>query len=245
MFARRVAPAFISVCTFAACVAEKKVASVTNVTDTATKTVSGAAQVPADQGLRLRLVDTTETEEYPAYKVEVMLAGKVDTIPGVLTFDIPVVTADGLLHGPIYAMNGQYDGIYTYNPRTRALSRTPLPVDAAGWASEVHLSPDAAHIAYIGGDSTGSQGIVRSWPATVVVLRTMNALQAPSDFSFNQVWWVNPDSVEFSWHTDVGRETKPPSPRFPFIEIYASLSASRFTVDTLNEQPIFRTVGKH
>ena len=137
-------------------------------------------------------------------------------------------------------MDGVYAGIYSYNARSRALSRTPLPPDAARWDSEIKLSPDASHIAYIGGDSTGSQGIVRSWPAAAVVLTTMEAPQAPSDYSYNQVWWVNRDSVEFSWHTDLGRETKPTVPRFPFIAIYTSLPAKRFAVDTLEKQPNFR-----
>jgi hypothetical protein len=65
-----------------------------------------------------------------------------------------------------------------------------------------------------------------------------------SHHSYDQVWWVNLDSVEFSWHTDLGRDTKPSDPRFPFIAIYTSLPARRFTVDTLKEQPNFRTAGK-
>jgi hypothetical protein len=137
-------------------------------------------------------------------------------------------------------MAGEYEGIYSYDPRARTLSRTPLPPDAAGWSSEVKLSPDAAYIAYIAGDSTGWRGIVRSWPTTAVVFTTPSAPQAPSDYSFNQVWWVNRDSVEFSWHTDLGPQTKPSDPRFPFIAIYASLSGKRVRVDTLKEQPNFR-----
>jgi hypothetical protein len=248
----------------AACLTEKKVAPAIQAADTAVRVVSDSAsgparsppqnplQIPAqspgqiagDSALGLRLVDATETEEYYAYKVEVTLAGSVDTIPGVLTFDLPVATSDGVVHGPVYTMDGDYAGIYSYNPRTRTVSTIPLPRDAAGWASEVKLSPDASHIAYIAGDSTGWQGIVRSWPAAAVVLTTMKAPQAPSDHSYNQVWWVNLDSVEFSWHTDLGRETKPTDPRFPFIAIYASLPAKRFTIDTLQTQPNFRTASK-
>lgn len=259
--------ALMTVWTAAACIAEKKVASATSATDTAhttatstatastttTSTVttdttgkpaSDATLIATDQGIGLRLVDRTETEEYYAYKVEVTLAGRVDTIPGVLTFDIPVVTPDSVLHGPLYTMDENYAGIYSYDPRTRTLSKIPLPRDAAGWASEVKLSPDASHIAYIAGDSTGWQGIVRSWPAAAVVLATMKAPQAPSDHSYNQVWWVNRDSIEFSWHTDLGRETKATVPRFPFIAIYTSLAAKRFTVDTLEKPPNFRTPGE-
>ena len=263
-FRARLFVALTIVSALAACLTEKKVAPAIQTADTAVSLVSdstsGPAQIPAQNALQvpaqrpgqipadstvgIRLVDTTETEEYYAYKVEVTLAGRVDTIPGVLTFDIPVATSDGVLHGPLYTMDGNYAGIYSYDPRTRALSTIPLPRDAAGWASEVKLSPDASHIAYVGQDSTGSQGIVRTWPAAAVVLVTMKAPQAPSDHSYNQVWWVNLDSVEFSWHTDLGRETKPSDPRFPFIAIYTSLPARRFTVDTLKEQPNFRTAAK-
>jgi hypothetical protein len=268
----RLFAASVTACALVACIAEKKVASAidatdtalakpaaastattspaataTITTDTAAKPASAATVISNGQKIGLRLVDTTETENYYAYKVEVTFAGRVDTIPGVLTFYMPVVTSDGVLHGPIFTMDEHYAGIYSYGPRTRVLSDMPLPRDASGWDSEVKLSPDASHIAYIAdwGDSTGSRGIVRSWPAAAVVLTTMRAPQAPSDYSFNQVWWVSPDSVEFSWHTDVGPETKPPNPRFPFIAIFASLSGRRFTVDTLKDQPIFSTVGKH
>jgi len=263
-FRARLFVALTIVSALAACLTEKKVAPVIRAADTAVRLVSDSTsgpaqipaqsplqipaqsrgQIPADSTVGLRLVNKTETEEYYAYKVEVTLAGRVDTIPGVLTFDLPIATSDGVLHGPLYTMDGDYAGIYSYDPRTRAVSTIPLPRDAAGWASEVKLSPDASHIAYIAGDSTGSQGIVRSWPAAAVVFTTMKAPQAPSDHSYNQVWWVNPDSVEFSWHTDLGRETKPSDPRFPFIAIYASLPARRFTVDTLKEQPNFRTAAK-
>jgi len=217
---------------------------VTAAIDTATKVISDSATIRANQGISVRLVDRTETEEYPALKVEVKLAGRVDTIPGVLTLDTPVITPDGVLHGPNYTMDGEYAGIYSYDPRTRALSQIGLPTDAARWDSEVKLSPDAAHIAYIGGDSAGARGMVRSWPAAAIVLKTMQAPTPASDYSFNQVWWVNRDSVEFSWRVDLGPKTKPPEPRFVFVAVYASLAATRFAVDTLEGQPRLRNDGK-
>ncbi len=262
--------ASLSIGTASACISEKKVGAAISATDTtpsdtaatraATRSIRATRAeidtppnyvvdtvlIPTNQAIRIRLVDMTETEEFFAYKVEVRLAGRVDTIPGVLTFDLPVIAPDGLLRGPAYARDAHYAGLYAYDPGTRALSNIPLPSDAEGWASEVKLSPDGSHIAYIGGfgDSTGSQGIVRTWPEAKVVLMTMKAPQAPSDQSFDQVWWVNRDSVEFSWHTDLGPATKPSDPRFPFIAIYTSLRAKRFTVDTLTEQPNFRTAGR-
>ena len=263
-FRARLFVALTIVGTLAACLTEKKGAPAIQTADTAVSLVSdstsGSAQIPAQNQLQvpaqrpgqipadstvgIRLVDTTDTEGYYSYKVEVTLAGRVDTVPGVRTFDMPVVTPDGVLHGAAYAMDGPYAGIYFYDPRTRAVSKIPLPRDAAGWDNRVMLSPDASHIAYVGQDSTGSQGIVRTWPAAAVVLTTMKAPQAPSDYSFNQVWWVNRDSVEFLWHTDLGVETKPSDPRFPFIAIYASLPTRRFTVDTLEKPPNFRTAAK-
>ena len=256
--------AVVTVSILAACTSEKKPASAIQTTDTAakavsseiaatdstptvaaaidtaTKIISDSATIRADQGMGVRLVDTTETEEYPAMKVEVKLAGRVDTIPGVLTLDTPVITPDGALQGPNYTKDGEYSGVYSYDPRTRALSQIRLPADAARWDSEVKLSPDASHIAYIGGDSAGARGIVRSWPAAAIVLKTMQAPTPASDFSFDQVWWVNPDSVEFSWRVDLGPKTQPPAPRFVFLAVYASLPAKRFTVDTLQGQPRFR-----
>lgn len=199
-----------------------------------------AARVVGSQELGLRLVDTTETEQYPALKVEVTLAGRVDTIPGVLTFDLPGRSPDGVLHGPQYTLDGEYAGIYSYDPRNRAVSRTALPADAARWDSEVKLSPDATHLAYIGSDSTGSQGVVRTWPGAAVVLKTISAPQPGGDYSFNQVWWVNRDSVEFSWRFDLGPGY---DPRFRFIAVYISLPAKRFSVDTLMEQRNLRAAA--
>ncbi|HMJ19687.1 MAG TPA: hypothetical protein VK478_14990 [Gemmatimonadaceae bacterium] len=261
--------ASVSLWTLAACVPEKNVESAINTTDTlvateraartsttivaasstatdtGVKSVSGAVpRVPADQKVGMRLVDTVETDHYYASRVEVTFAGRVDTIPGVLTFDMPVVASDRALHGPNIDMEEHYVGIYSYDPRTRVLSNMPLPDDASGWASEVKLSPDASHIAYVGGDSTGDRGIVRSWPAAAVVFTTMSAPQAPSDYSYNQVWWVSSDSVEFAWHIDLGRETKPAVPRFPFIAIYASLTARRFKADTLEKPPNFQAAAQ-
>ena len=195
------------------------------------------------ESIGVRLVDTTETEEYSAYKIEVTLGGKIDTIPGVLTFDMPVITADGVLHGPIYTMDGEYRGIYSYEPRTRAISETPLPSDAARWDSEVKLSPDAAHIAYMGGDPTGEHGIIRTWPAAAVVLTTPSATGVPGDFSYNQVRWASRDSVAFSWRANVSPKTDGSELKIRFMRVYTSLSTRRFAVDTLQEQPNLRDDG--
>ena len=240
------------------CMAEKKVASGVQATDTlagrtatnvvASSTGSGnlapkpdsGATIQFDQEFDVQLVDSTDNEDYYFYRVQVTFAGRVDTIPGVRTFDLPVVTSDSVLHGAYYEMDGPGSGIYAYNPRTHAVSNTPLPRDAAGWDNRAMISPDAIHIAYVSQDSTGSQGIVRSWPAGAVVLATMKAPQAPSDYSFNQVWWVNRDSVEFLWHTDLGVDTKASDSRFPFLALYVQLPARRITVDTLEKAPNFR-----
>jgi hypothetical protein len=260
--------AVVIISTLAACTSEKKVASAIQTTDTVAKTVASeipptdsgppitapaetaskavpdSAHVPTYRGVSVRLVDTTETEQYRALKVEVSLAGRVDTIPGVLTFDTPVMTPDGALHGPNYTMDGEYAGIYSYDPRRRALSQIRLPADAARWDSEVKLSPDASHIAYIGGDSAGARGIVRSWPTAAIVLETGQAPTPPGDYSFNQVWWASRDSVEFSWRVDLGPKKRPPEHRFAFVVVYAPLAARRFAVDTLFEQPRLRNYEK-
>ena len=253
-------------CALAGCASEKKAESPTPVpgatvppSDTTPKPVADSARavsdhvaptaVPVDTStiaeapIDVRLVDRTQTDEYDAYKVEVKIGGKIDTIPGVLTFDMPVTTADGVLHGPIYTMDGEYRGIYSYEPRTRAISEIALPPDAARWDSEVKLSPDGAHIAYMGGDSTGEHGIIRTWPAVAIVLKTPSASGVPGDYSFNQVRWATRDSVAFSWRANVSPKIDGSELKIGFVRVYTSLSTRRFAVDTLQKQPVLRDEG--
>lgn len=193
----------------------------------------GGAPTPwPRESVSVSLVDTTETEEYRALKVEVTSPGGIDTIPDVLTFDRPVITRDGLLHGPTYTMDGDYRSIYTYNTRSRQVSHAPLPEDAMRWDSEVKLSPDGTHIAYIGSDSAGSRGIVRTWPTGSIVLGTKSAPQPGSDYSFNGVRWENPDSVEFSWRIVVRNYES-----MAFVRTGGSLSKGPSPLDTLDHQP--------
>lgn len=186
----------------------------------------------------VRLVDSTQTEQYIAVKVEVTSPGRVDTIPGVLTFDLPSRTIDGVLHGPIYTFEGEYDGIYSYHPITRAFTRRALP-DEVKWDSEVKLSPDAKHVAYIAGGPGGGRGKVLTWPGGEPVLETIAAPSPAGDFSFSQVAWATPDSVQFSWDVDFGNTARE-NGQFAFIAVYGSLRAKRQKTDTLREQPDFR-----
>lgn len=205
----------------------------------ASSTPQGAPVTPwPPESVSVRLVDTTATEEYSALKVEVRTPGRIDTIVGVLTFDRPVITADGLLHGPTYTMDGDYRGIYTYNTRSRQVSHAPLPDDAMRWDSEVKLSPDGTHIAYLGSDSAGSRGIVRTWPAGIIVLSTKSAPPPASDFSFNAVRWENPDSVKFSWR--IARYSAINEGRYEgtaFVLTGGSLTKGPSVLDTLDHQP--------
>jgi hypothetical protein len=203
-------------------------------------TLQGVAALNAwpAESVSVSLVDTTETEQYSALKVEVTSPGRIDTIPDVLTFDRPVITPDGLLHGPTYTMDGDYRSIYTYNSRSRQVSHAPLPNDAMRWDSEVKLSPDGTHIAYVGSDSVGSRGIVRTWPTTTIVLTTESAPQPAGDYSFNGVWWENPDSVEFSWRIDLHKTiNEGRDEATAFVLTGGSLSKGSSALDTLAQQP--------
>lgn len=214
---------------------------------TAKETVSAASSTPQGvvaltawpaESVSVSLVDSTETEQYSALKVEVASPGRIDTVPDVLTFDRPVITPDGLLRGPTYTMGGDYRSIYSYNTRSREVSHEPLPEDAKRWDSEVKLSPDATHIAYIAYDSAGSRGIVRTWPAGKIVITTKSAPQPAGDYSFNGVWWENPDSVEFSWRIDLHKTiNERRDEATAFVLTGASLSKGASPLDTLAQQP--------
>lgn len=212
--------------------------SASSSTENATPNAVVSVRAYPPDSVSASLVDTTETEQYRAFKVEVTSPRGVDTIPDVLTFDPPVVTPDGLLHGPTYTTGGDYRSIYSYNPRTRELSHEPLPEDARRWDSEVKLSSDATHIAYVGYDSTGSLGIVRSWPAAKIVLTTKSAPQPGGDYSFNAVWWETADSVEFSWRIDLHKTINDGRlEATAFVLTGGSLSKGPSPLDTLEQQP--------
>jgi hypothetical protein len=148
---------------------------------------SPAAVVPAAGGARgsgaavgVRLVDSAQTggelgmEEVVSYRVEVAAGARRDTLAGVRVQRVPVLAPDGAVHGVAVGPEGEAAGTFRFDPATRALARTPAPADASPFFSELTLSPDGRHVAYVAQESRPVArlwGAVRAWPGGRLVAR--------------------------------------------------------------------------
>ena len=177
-----------------------------------------AAVVPAAGGARgsgaavgVRLVDSAQMggelgmEEVVSYRVEVAAGARRDTLAGVRVQRVPVLAPDGAVHGVAVGPEGEAAGTFRFDPATRALARTPAPADASPFFSELTLSPDGRHVAYVAQESRPAArlwGAVRAWPGGQLVARADPAPGYPSDVNYNQVRWTGPDAYEVVYRVD-------------------------------------------
>jgi hypothetical protein len=129
---------------------------------------------------------------------------RADTIPDIVVSTRPGVTPDGVVYGVTTTHDGTLGKAYRYDPKTRHVSFVPLPKDVRGWNSEITISPDARHVAYIGEDSAGIFGIVRDWPSKTVVARTTPVEPWASDYYTDQVGWIDANRFEIFIRTPGG-----------------------------------------
>lgn len=155
----------------------------------------GPAAVPT-----VRLVDSipwaNELGEGVLRRVEVRGGGRVDTVPRVLTDDLPLVTAAGEVLGFAWEEDRIVDG-FVYDARTRRTRRLRLPGDFDSVFSAPALAPDGRHLAYavVPGDGT-AWAAVRSWPAGRLVLRSPAVEVPATDSPGNLSRWLSADSAE-------------------------------------------------
>lgn len=130
-------------------------------------------------------------------RVEVRIGSRVDTLPGVLTSELPVVSPESVLSGFAYEADG-ITAAYAYDARRRRFTWLRLPEDFNPYYSAPSISPDARHLAYVivPGNSTASAS-VRSWPGRRLVWRS-DTVQIPAtdarDLTLTR--WISPDSSE-------------------------------------------------
>jgi hypothetical protein len=174
--------------------------------------------VPAPGGARwsgaavgVRLVDSAQTggelgmDEVVSYRVEVAAGARRDTLAGVRVQRVPVLAPDGAVHGVAVGPDGEAAGTFRYEPATRALTRTPAPADASPFFSELTLSPDGRHVAYVAQESgpvVRLWGVVRAWPGGRLVARAAPAPGYPSDVDYGWVRWTGPDAYEVVYRVD-------------------------------------------
>jgi hypothetical protein len=154
------------------------------------------------------LIDPTEVEtevdSHTEARVEVTTPVRTDTIPGIVAETPPGVTPDGVVYGITVTHDGDLGKAFSYDSKTRELSFMPLPGDVRKWDSKFTISPDGRHVAYLGGDSAGSAGFVRTWPAMTLVARTPSAPAWASDYNLDQVRWTSANQFELFFRFPAG-----------------------------------------
>jgi hypothetical protein len=138
-------------------------------------------------------------------KVEVKFGSTTDTIPKLLTFLKPVVTNDEILHGIAMTDEGVANQGYDYDPRTKQLTRFPLPADINGSFAEIEINADARFVAYIAHtEAGGTWAVIRSWPSLKEVVRAASSEGYPSDVSYDQVKWLDPSRFQITYRIRSG-----------------------------------------
>jgi len=147
---------------------------------------------------RVQLVDSVAYDEGDGEtfrRVEVRTGVRVDTVPGVLTLELPLVVGSRLLG---FRYDGDTAGAFEYDLETRTVKRDSLPRDLHPFFSAPAFSPDGRHIAYVvvPGDETG-YAVARTWPGLELVWRSA-AVRVPATDAAggNQVRWLSPDTAE-------------------------------------------------
>ena len=149
---------------------------------------------------RVQLVDSVawedEADEGVLWRVEIRDGARVDTIPGVLTADRPLLLGGARLLG--FAAGDSGITAFEYDLGTRTVKRDSLPRDLHPFFSAPAFSPDGRHIAYVvvPGDETG-YAVSRTWPGLELVWRSA-AVRVPATDAAggNQVRWLSPDTAE-------------------------------------------------
>jgi hypothetical protein len=133
--------------------------------------------------------------EIPLYRVVVATAGTVDTVPGVLV-TCPAVRLDAAVVGfGIEPTDARAYG-FRYDIRTRQVARFDAPQDLRLPLSDVAISPDGRHMAYVTfpGDGSGV-GVIRTLQQNQVIQRTVPVTTGGGDTFSGAASWF--DSTHF------------------------------------------------
>lgn len=159
---------------------------------------SGATSDTARAALQVALGDSVAWENDltsgALYHVVVTTRADTDTVPDVLTTQLPVVVGDSILG--IRYEEDRVLGAFEYAPATRTLRNVALPSDAFQFATP-HFAPDGRHLAYLALDSTGrASGVVIAWPSLGVLYRGAPATPLATDATVDELSW--PDAAHFT-----------------------------------------------
>ncbi|HYJ79622.1 MAG TPA: hypothetical protein VEW03_08490 [Longimicrobiaceae bacterium] len=148
----------------------------------------------------VRLVDSipwsSDMSEGVLHRIEVRYGSRVDTIPRVHTYELPLLASNGRIIGFAYQQD-QVTSAFEYHPRSRELRVRALPPDLNPVFSAPALAPDGRHLAYvvIPGDGTG-WAMVRTWPRLGLVVQSAPVQVPATDSPGNLVRWLSQDAFE-------------------------------------------------
>ncbi len=188
--------------------------------------------------IRVRLVDSAWAGEpgdigILLFRVEVQGATSRDTIAGVRVATPPGVSAAGKVHLIGYDGNGNLpDDARVYDPLTRALTECALPVEIEVGSQYASVSPDARHVAYIGGYDGVAQnfGIVRRWSDNALVVKTAPEPSHTSDeLDYNGARWLDANHAEFVYRSGRAKSL--------WIHATVSVNDRKVTLDSLSSRP--------
>jgi hypothetical protein len=132
-------------------------------------------------------------------RVEVQLGSRRDTIPGVLTVDLPGVLADTAVVGFGYDQDS-VTGVFVYAPARRSVTRralVPALRDFAPSFATPSFAPDGRSFLYIAYDS-GQDSVrptLRRWPSLDVVATGPGVQVGVTDVAPYATEWRGPDTA--------------------------------------------------
>lgn len=182
-----------------------------------------------------RLVDSLPWEdnewglEGVLYRVEITLAGRVDTLPAVFTKDLPVLTNDTVVLGLNYEQD-RVTSVFQYDPISKELDSIHMPErleDFQSYFSRPSFSPNGNYLAYVAYAGGGAQAVVRNWPELEIVFDGPNVEIPPTDFVVNDTKWLN--DATFALAVDLGG-----APHRGWLRIVGSVDGRTIRADTIH-----------
>lgn len=163
-----------------------------------------------DGTLKVALVDSTLWEDEEGvfslwvHRIEVRTASGVDTIPGVVTDELPVAMDRERLTGLMIEGGAPVAG-FIFHLGSPSVERIELPPNFEFYPAYA-LAPDGRHIAYVASHRVGNeirhQATVRRWPTAELVAE--GAFDAPygSDVVYDRVEWIDPERFKIALRLD-------------------------------------------
>jgi hypothetical protein len=164
-------------------------------------------------------------------RVAVQMDDEVDTIPQVLTRDLPVVKMDSVILGLAYSGEEVF-AAFQYHPHQRHLDTIPL----VSWLPDYHpyfsgpaFSLDGAFIAYVALQEGRLWGVVRRWSNLQMVAQGPEVGPVATGFLLNGVKWD--DAKTFAVLVDMAG-----SPHPGWLRVRGTVDSGILYVDTLSPQ---------